>query len=280
MKKRQFRIGQIFKQRQKLFLAVKPYIGANISGQVFTDIVDDIYQALPDSVSHDAVFESTRGLAGVELSKKAAAEFAWRLAGNLSLLNNGHPVVRWTKQIRDEWVPVQIIRVDHAQRHNRAGYLFHCRALAGSPCPMVFEQFLSRGSCAGIARTVGFNKTMPYTSGLHFTNLRMWVGVEANRSSDVPQFQQVDCSTAMQAYNKKLIAVRTRVRPCPRNFSHLCEHCEIGYDECPAAIFPKRLEKKLCENCNEIRYFDPSRDTKYCMACVNAGSNTNKPAEI
>lgn len=278
MKKR-FSIGRVFKQRDKLFLALRPYIGANISGQVFKDLVEDLYPKLPDTVSHDAVFESSRILAGLVLERKTAAEFAWRLAGNISLLNAGTPVAVWTMQVSDEWVPVQILRVDAANKNYRSGYIFHCRALAGSPCPMIFEQFLSRASCAAISRTVGFNNTMPYTNGLHFTNLRMWVGVEAARSTDVPQFQQVDCSSAMQQHNKKLLAIRTRLQPCPQNFEHPCEHCEIGYNECPAAIFPKRLEKKLCENCGETRYFDPSREGNSCLACVHA-ANMNKTAGI
>lgn len=277
--KRQFNITRVFKQRDKLFLALKPYIGATIAGPVFKDVVDDVYNALPDTVSHDAVFESVRGLVGSLLERKAAAEFAWRLAGNLSLLTAGQPVVPWTVQIKDEWIPVQILRVDQSQRNYRPGYLFQCRVLAGSSCPMIFEQFLSRGSCAGISRTVGFNRTMPYTNGLHFTNLRMWVGVEAARSAESPQFQQVDCSSAMLAHNKKLLEIRTRAQPCPRNFQHMCEHCDIGYDECIAAIFPKRLEKKLCENCNEVRYFDPSRNTQHCMVCTHAASS-NKIAGI
>lgn len=277
--KRQFNITRIFKQRDKLFLALRPYIDATISGQVFTDLVEDIFAALPDNVSHDAVFETSRSLAGAELAKKTAAEFAWRLAGNIPLLLRGKPVVRWTVQVSDEWVPVQVIRVEVAHKHYRSGYVFQCRALAGTPCPLVFEQFLSRGSCAGIARTVGFNSTMPYTNGLHFTNLRMWVGVEAARSADMPQFQQVDCSPAMREYNKKILAIRTRAQPCPRNFSHLCEQCELGYNECVAAIFPKRLEKRLCENCGETGYFDPTSNFKHCMACAYA-AKANKTAGI
>lgn len=278
MKKR-FSINRVFKQRDKLFLALRPYINAKITGQVFKDLVEDVYLKLPDTVSHDALFESARVLAGDPLSRKTAAEFAWRLAGNVHLLNASSPVLPWTIQVKDEWVPVQVLRVEAAVKNYRAGYVFSCRALAGSPCPMVFEQFLSRASCAAISRTVGFNNTMPYTNGLYFTNLRMWVGVEAARSNEAPQFQQVDCSSAMQQYNKKLLAIRTRAQPCPNNFSHLCEHCEVGYDECVAAIFPKRLEKKLCEICQEIRYFDVSRGDGLCLACAHA-ANTNKTAEI
>lgn len=278
MKKR-FNLKAVFRQREKIFLALKPYVDAVLSGQVFNDLFDDLYKSLPDTVSHDAVFESTRVLAGHTLTRREAAEFSWRLAGNMSELIAGRPVVPWSRQIRDEWVPVQIIRVDTAQRNNRHGYVFHCRALAGSPCTMVFEQFLSKGSCAAIARIAGFSRTMPYSSALHFANLRMWVELEAERSAEMPQFQQVDCTSAMRAYNKKLIGIRTRAFPCPRNFAHPCEHCELGYADCPAAIFPLRLERKFCPCCEEDNvYFDPARNTEACMSCAQTGA-TKKIAE-
>lgn len=278
MKKR-FNLTRVFKQREKLFLALKPYIDANITGQVFRDLFDDAYEALPDTVSHDAFFESTRALVGHKLTRRGAAEFAWRIAGNIDELIAARPVFPWTRQIRDEWVPVQVIRVDAAHRNNRTGYVFHCRALAGSSCAMVFEQFLSKASCAAIAHVAGFSRTMPYSNAFHFANLRLWVAVEAARSAEMPQFQQVDCTSAMKAHNKKLISIRTRAVPCPRNFSHPCEHCELGYADCPAAIFPLRLEKKFCPCCEEDNvYFDPARNADVCMACAQTGA-TKKIAE-
>ena len=136
---------------------------------------------------------------------------------------------------------------------------------------MLFEQFLSRGSCSAIAHMAGFSRTMPYSTAAHFANLRIWVQIEAAKSAEMPHFQQVDCTASMRSHNKRLIAIRTRAVPCPRNFSHPCEHCELGYSDCPAAIFPLRLEKRLCPCCELEAYFDPARSTDVCMGCRHAG---------
>lgn len=244
--KRRYNLYSIFKQRSKLFLALKPYIGASLAGQVFRDVYDDMALALPKKISRDAFFESSRVLAGTELTREQAIEFAGRIAGNIPTLIAGLPVFVWTKQIANEWVPVQILHVYPDKRGNRPGFSVTCRVLAGSPCPMVFNQFLSKGSCSAIAYIVGFSKNMPYSTALHFANLRLLVELDAARSTDVPHFHQVDCSPSMRTYNKQIIAVRTRALPCPRNFSHPCEHCELGYADCQAAIFPVRLEHKMC----------------------------------
>lgn len=270
MKKR-FSLTRVFKQRDKLFQQIRPYIDANIVGEVFRDLVDDVYRVLPNYVSHDAVFESVRTLVGAPFPRKTAAEFAWRIAGNIDQLLAGKPVIPWTGQAGDEWLPIQILRVDHAVRNKRPGFTFECRALAGSSCPMVFEQFLSRGSCSAIAQIAGFSRAAPYMSGVHFTNLRLWALIEAAKSTDAPSFNQVDCTAAMKEHNKKLIAIRTRALPCPRNFAHPCEHCELGYNECPAAIFPLRLEKKQCPACDDVKYFDTTRNNNICMACARNG---------
>lgn len=271
MKKR-FNLARMFRLREKLFLAFKPFIGTQIVGQTLRDLFEDGLKALPPTVASDAFFESVCALAGQELTRQLALDFAGRIAGNVGMLINSLPVFPWTRQIRDEWVPVQVVRVDPARRNNRDGFIFHCRALAGTPCGMLFEQFLSRGSCAAIAHVVGFSRTMPYSTAQHFANLRMWVEVEAAKSAESPHFQQVDCTAAMKAYNKKLIGIRTRAVPCPRNFAHPCEHCELGYADCPAAVFPLRLEKKLCPSCEQEAYFDPARNTAVCMGCAYAGA--------
>jgi len=266
MKKR-LSLSRIFKQRDKLFQNIHPYIGLRISGDTLHDLVNDIYRVLPNYVSHDAVFESCRVFAGTELSRKTAAEFAWQLAGNIDLLISAKPVLPWTRQIADEWVPLQVIQVDQTTRRNKAGFIFVCRALAGSFCPATFEQFLSRASCSAIARIVGFSRAMPYTNGLYFTNLRFWGLIEAVKSIENPQFQQVDCATAMRAHNRRILAIRTRTQPCPRDYQHPCEACPIGYNVCKASIYPKQLEQRLCPNCNMTTYFDLTRSTELCLQC-------------
>lgn len=266
MKKR-LSISRIFKQRDKLFLTIRPYIEIKLVADTFQDFVTDLYRVLPNHVSHDALFESCRLLAGEKLNRKTAAEFAWLLAGNIDLLISGVPVARWTRQISDEWVPVQVVRVDPAKRRAKSGYVFQCRALAGSYCPHVFDQFLSRGSCAAISRIVGFSKSRPYTTAAHFTNLRFWAFIEAHRSTEGLHFQQVDCAPAMLSRNRKIIGLRTRAIPCPRAFEHPCEFCVLGVDSCLGSIFQKQLELLPCDKCGTDSYFDVTRSSDMCLAC-------------
>jgi hypothetical protein len=266
MKKR-LSLSRIFKQRDKLFQTIRPYIELKLVAGTFQDFVADVYRVLPTHASRDAVFESCRHLAGDVLVKKTAAEFAWRLAGNVDLLISGVPVIRWTRQIADEWLPVQVVRIDPATRRTKSGYVFQCRALAGSYCPDVFEQFLSRGSCAAISRIIGFSRSRPYTNALYFTHLRFWAFIEASRSVDGLHFQQVDCAPAMLARNRRIISLRTRSAPCPRAFEHPCELCVLGADSCQASIFQKQLELLQCGSCNTESYFDLTRSADMCLAC-------------
>lgn len=70
MKKR-LSLSRIFKQRDKLFQTIRLYVGLRLSGETIHDFVTDIYRVLPNYVSHDAVFESCRVLAGEELTKSS-----------------------------------------------------------------------------------------------------------------------------------------------------------------------------------------------------------------
>ena len=271
MKKR-FSLTRVFRLRDKIFANINPYIGRKITGETFQDFVADVYRVMPNYVSHSALFESSRTLVGDALQRKTAAEFAWRLAGNIDTLMAGNPVVPWTRQYKDEWLPILVLRVDYGKQRGRPGSFFQFRVLAGSPCPNVFSHFMSKASCAGIANTVGFSRNMPYTNSLYFTGLKFWILAEAAKSSDALYFHSVDCTASMQEKNRKIIAVRTRLAPCPRNFEHACENCVIGYDACPAGIFPKQLVEQLCPKCNRNSYFDTTRSDELCITCWRANN--------
>jgi hypothetical protein len=203
----------------------------------------------------------------VQFTRKFAAEFVWRLAGNIDLLSKGEPVIPWTRQIHDEKLPVQVTHVDPGYRHGTPGHFFRLRALAGSFCPGVFEQFFSRGSAKAISRVVGFSRAMPYSNPAYFVGLRFIGCVEANKSKEMPYFGPIDCSPAMKSYNKKIIAIRTRRKPCPRNYEHACEQCPVGADKCKAGIFLRGLIMRYCSTCNKMRQFDISRSEEMCYPC-------------
>lgn len=278
MKKR-FSLSRVFKQRDKLFQAVQPYVDRKISGETLYDLVSDVYRALPNFVSHDAVFESSRVLAGDSLDRKTAAEFAWRLAGNIDTLISGKPVLPWTRQASDEWVPVVVMRVDPAARRGKPGHMFQLRALAGTPCPRAFSHYMSRASCAAISRSVGFSRNMPYINSAYFTGLKFWVHVEAAKSNETLFFNEISCPASMQTNNRKILEIRSRVAPCPRGFQHECLNCVVGYDTCTAAIFAKELVMRMCPKCNRNAHFDITRSEELCLTCWQ-GQLLRNPAGV
>lgn len=269
--KTSFSYQRIMARRDKIFnTALHPYIDRALTGSTPRDVCKDIMDVLPASVSEGAVFESVRVLAGTRLTQKTAAELAWRLSGNIQKLQDGVPVFPWTRQIEDELVPVCLVDMRPMRKKNITGYLFHCRALAGSPCPMLFTQFISSGSCRSIAETLGFSKPWgpyPFQTPLHFVNLMFYAHVEVERSGTQPGFSKVSASTSMLRENRDKIEVRCRTKPCPQQFAHPCAFCWVGYDNCPAAVHPKTYVARECPTCNSEGWFNPGEASLTCQQC-------------
>jgi hypothetical protein len=264
---KRFSLQRIFKLRDKLIQALRPYLDKNVIGETVRDLTEDVYNALPPFTSHDAVFETCRTLAGTRLTMAAAAEFSWRIAGNLDNLLNGIPVIPWSRQIEDEWLPVQVLRLDPAHVRGKSGFMARFRVLAGSYCPGIFEQFLTRASCAAIARAIGFSRTRPYMCGAHLTNLRFAVFIEAARSTEQLYFKDIACPASMKSHNIELIDIRVRNKPCLFNYDHMCESCAEGYITCPAAVFQQPLVYQHCSKCDATKAFDLSRSGEMCLNC-------------
>lgn len=271
------------KYRDLLFTRLAPYVGTTIVGQTFKDFFDDVYDVLPKSVSHDAVFESIRLLAGTQFDRKSAAAFCWRMGGNIHTLIGGGVVVPWTRQVRDEWVPIQIDSLEPFMRKNKAGYLFHCIVVAGSPCPVKFSQFVSRAACFAIGRSSGFTSRrgrMPFVYPEYLTKLIFYGLIDAQRSEEKPYFTKVRNSSAAVTHNRQILDIRYRLQPCPRDYQHDCKQCILGYDACMAAIRPQRLQLMMCSVCNKETYFEQRSVGLVCLACnrqsdCHLGRNTH-----
>jgi hypothetical protein len=274
MKTKGFSLARTLARRDRLFThALRPYIAARLVGETIHDIVNDAAAELPQTISRDALFESLRVMAGTLLSQRDAKDLAWRLAGNVDRLIAGAPVLPWARQIANEVIPVRVERIRYDKRRNTPGFSLFCRALAGTPCPMVFPQWLSNSSCRAISRTLGFSAPWglyPYVSPLHFVNLVFFAHIEANKSNDAPYFKQVSSSGGLKLENKTIIAVRTRALPCPRGYTHECVKCWVGYNECAAAIYPRTLIQRECTSCAAVAYFEPDDDGATCVGCRNA----------
>lgn len=272
MTAKKFSRKQVFTRRARVFDALRQYVDQHIVGGVIYEITDGLCAALPNTVSRNAVFETIRLLAGTQLTQKGAAKLAWRLAGNVDTLIAGEPVPPWTRQISDEIVPVCVEKVVPMRRKDKNGFLFHCRALAGTPCAEVFTQFFSANSCRAISRIVGFstNSWGPYQYagiGMHFVNLSFFAHVEAARSRDRPAFHRVSITSSMLKANKELLEVRCRVKPCPQNLQHPCVNCPVGYNECAYATHAKTYLESHCRVCNNPAFFDPENPSTMCVNC-------------
>jgi hypothetical protein len=260
--------------------ALRPYFDANVVGDTLRDMCRDVLAELPDSVSQPAVFDSIRALAGTKITKRMAADLAWRLAGNVEKLKDGIPVLPWTRQLEDELVPVRVEHIRPYKRKNTPGYIFECRALAGSPCPMSFTQFFSSNSCRAISQTLGFSApwgAYPYTTAVHFVNLLFFAHVEAAKSRETPFFSKVSVSSSMFKENRARIEVRTRARPCPDQYEHSCVHCWLGYDQCEFATHPRTYVTRYCDTCRSDGFFDPNDRGVMCIRCRHSAAQQAEP---
>lgn len=284
MKNPPFSYQRVLTKRDKIFQTVlRPKIGTPLVGDTLNDISADIVACLPTSVSPGAVFESVRVLAGTTLTRVVAGDLAWRLAGNIDKLSAGIPAFPWSGQLHDERVPVCLENIKPITRRKVPGFLFSCRALAGSPCPMLFREFVSARSCRAIARTLGFSAPWgpyPYTTPLNFVSLLFFAHIEAERSAKQPSFMQVSASSGMLKWNREKIEIRCRVKPCPQGFNHPCAFCWLGYDNCPAAVHPVTYVERYCQSCKSDGWFNPGEDSLFCQRCQHRHANfdANVPA--
>lgn len=269
----------IFNRRARFFAALAPYIDLTVSGDVLNRMVEALLDAAPPHVTRNAVFESVRALAGITLTRKEAAAFAWRLAGNIPALVAGQAVTPWAQQLRDEVVPVCVERVVGSRRRNKPGYILYCRVLAGSPCSLVIPQFFYADSLRAISKVVGFSTNswgpMPYSGvAVYFVNLQFFAHLEVDLSRTQPGFRRVSVSSGMLKANKNILAVRYRTRPCPFNYEHSCANCFKGYADCGFAVHLKTYVEAHCRTCDSPSFFDPEGPGLMCVNCAKASHNS------
>jgi hypothetical protein len=268
MKIKGFSLGRVISRRDQIFThALQPHIGSQIVANAIQDVADAVMHYLPATASRDALFESIRLIAGTPLTRTLAKELAWRLAGNVDLLIEGQPVRPWVRQLKDEAVPVRVERMRLAHKRDKQGWTLFCRALAGTPCPTMFPQFFSKRSCYVISRAIGFTGNYVFSTPLHFVGLVFVANIEAEKSHETPYFQTISNTSGLLAQNRSKIEVRCRVKPCPRGFTHACDKCWLGYNECPAAVHPQTLVQRDCTGCESAAFFEPDDVGPLCINC-------------
>ena len=195
---------------------------------------DKACMVIPCKVPEITMFESVRGFDRQVMTDALLRSFSWRLAANLPALRTGSPVVPWHSPGREEWVPVQVMRVE-ATRH---------------------------------AKTKASQAMYRYRSFRHFVNLRFLVKLDPAKATETaPSFFHIHGAKNLETYNRRLLAVRLRRKPCPRGYPGMCETCAVGYVNCEFATHRLDLARVQCSRCNLPGWADPELSTTLCMKC-------------
>ncbi len=206
-------------------------------------------------------------------------EMAWRLAGNTRRLTQGRAVPAWRVQVMAEWVPLQILWARREpNRRGNPGALFGFRVLAGTPAGKLIERWLSRKQCYIVARQMGFtyprgdNDGLPYAAPEEFVRLRLLGLVLPELCRDGPQFQDIQVSPTLLAWNKEILKRRARVHPkfrCQKDLpaSFPCWKCPIGFLQCAAGTHRLNWKVQECSKCKKRAMVDPERTDGACVDC-------------
>lgn len=276
-----YNIANVFKLRKKILedLDVIGFLDATPAGMDFDEFVGLLHRLLPKRIPRETIYDSCMALVGEKLTKQVLDDLAWRLAGNVRRLRNGHPVLPWDGQMDLEWVPVQVLEVGiAASRRGKVGGSFLLKVLAGQSCPNEFHTFWTKKFCHTFARNLGFSR---WNSGPHplddvrqMVNFRFYASIVPETS--VLKLEQITESSSFRDWNANYLQRRKRTTgkfDCPRDF-HLelrCHHCFVGQDECAVSLHPTTYFKWDCPECCQEKWFEDERDT-ICVDCkiVNA----------
>lgn len=269
-----FPIGAILAHRDRLVRrAFRPMGPIMLRGQFLDELVGRVMGLLPDDIRHDPVFESLRYLSGKKLTDTESLAAAWRIAGNVPRLRRGLPAPPWAVQTEKEWVPLEVISgKPFRNQWNRIGSFFEFRVLAGTPCPMKISAFWSAELCRMVSRRLGFSSPWhhyPFKSPMEFVRLRCVVLIDPGLSRLKPAFKDFheEPPASIIIWNRKVLKIRKRIRPCPRQWTHPCHKCAIGYENCIGGVHRLNYKRRTCLSCGKEAYFDDDLSTDRCLSC-------------
>lgn len=241
-----------------------------------------ILEGLPSKCYAPAVEDSIRYLAGEFLTKAKLQTVCHRLAGNIERLACRRAVPPWSVQRFQEWVPLQIVGYRPARgKRDRLGALLSLKIMAGTPCPIVIQDWWSPDMCRFMAyRNFGFSRPRgdrdlkyPYTNPLQFTSLRFLGLVQPDKSTKEPSYTNPTFPNHLVEWNKETLRRRFRVDPgykCPKGHpQHFpCHTCPIGYLKCPAGTHRRNWQKGTCTVCEKADvWIDVDLAKTMCVNC-------------
>lgn len=274
-------VSAIFRRKKDIAedAAVLGYLRTTPRGDYFEAFVRAVHNKLPKYVPYDHVRESMYDLAGHDVTSRALDSLSWRLAANVSKLKAG-PVYAWRGQTSPEWVVSQVVGVYRGNNYSgMPGAFVELLVLSGSAVGCLLVKFWTVKFARFLSDRAGFSKPWkptPMEDMSQYFGMRMYLHLTPEKSKETPDFDVIDFSPSMLAWNKELLKKRSRLDDelfkCPCNLPKTlaCHNCVIGVDRCPAATHQHTYVKKFCEACNKESWFDPAKPRrKLCVPCWN-----------
>lgn len=116
-----YNIPKILATRERLLNEVfLPYYSLVCENEDFEDFVQQVSKALP-GLPLETLRSTMQNVAGTELVNDPMEDLAWRLAGNMHHIRRGQAIPPWSRQLFDEWVPIQIMSIDKIRIKKKAG---------------------------------------------------------------------------------------------------------------------------------------------------------------
>jgi hypothetical protein len=296
-----YNLPAVFALRKKLDEgACVPFFACPLTGDTFAAFVDGLYQAMPAGTPWEALYESVRPLAGLELTQARVEELCWRLAGNAAALKKGQVVPPWSKQAGHEWAPAQVLNVQRSwlrarqatggaakKKGDRPGGHVTLRLLAGTAAGLRSVRFWSTDYVHFIKKELGFSlfdrgpyrreplkvPDLPFHDVRELARLRLFVLLDPASTRAGPDFSEVKGSPTTVAFNRALLRQRLRTSfKCPAGYTVEdvpCHHCEYGYDRCLAACHPRTFTRGECPECHrQDTWLDPAGGRPLCVDCL------------
>ena len=255
--------------------------GVVIDGDCVSRMAGAVLNKLPKGCHYSAIHKSLLPLVGKLPDHKELRDKCWSIAANIPALKSGQSVST-AIPVSKTPVVIQFLAASRiGQRRVGKGFpvRYRARVIIGPSAPTVLEfvwssayvQYLAtRPDGFGFAGRVTLNKP---TKGRAYQHHTLLVGMRTVVVISIQDFKlKVDgfkCTSSLRKYNESLTEMRWRNGfTCPYNYTHPCQQCHHGQTDCPAAVRPLTLIRKVCDVCGKDENHDPVWSTKNCMNCT------------
>lgn len=249
-----------------------------------TQLLSFFVLAFPPSIRRNLGFRDAlkkslcNFLVGNSLTGRAAESASYMLAGNLTDLSRGIPVVPWSTRASTNMCAVRIINVLATRNdiYQRVDHIVRMRVLTGASAGAMIDIGASRKFLNFLYVTSGvrsyrpssrlsFDKLKTYPRELSYCYLAVKVSVTPDSNLKVSDFS---VTSSMSTRNRALAEKRVNLSRDERCVGlKPCSLCPVGLESCTLACHPKDGVAGGCTLCLETELVDPDYTKSISFEC-------------